>query len=92
MSTQVATKAESGREPAARRGLSPYWRSGRRWCSPASWALLQPYRITLLDPAGQGFWWLVSQPPLYAIAVGVIFHLAIAPGVVADLEEAGESP
>jgi len=50
------------------------------------WALLQPWRITLLDPHGQGFWWLFSEPPLYVIAVGVLFHLLVAPGVVADLE------
>jgi hypothetical protein len=89
VSTQVASKVES----SARR-------SGRAIAvlaiGPAAvlagfvWALLQPYRLTLLDPAGQGFWWLVSQPPLYVIAVGVIFHLAIAPGVVADLEEHGD--
>ena len=51
------------------------------------WALFQPYRITLLDPAGQGFWWLVSEPPLYVILVGVLFHALVAPGLVADLEE-----
>lgn len=50
------------------------------------WAAWQPYRITLLDPSGQGFWWLVAQPPLYVIGAGLLFHLAIAPGVVADLE------
>lgn len=53
-----------------------------------AWALLQPYRITLLDPAGQGFWWLLAQPPLYVIGVGLAFQLLIAPGVVEDLEEA----
>ena len=93
MSTQVATKAESG--PRARRSaraLAVLAIGPAVVLAGFVWALLQPYRITLLDPAGQGFWWLVSQPPLYVIAVGVIFHLAIAPGVVADLEEGGESP
>jgi hypothetical protein len=51
------------------------------------WAVLQPYRITLLDPHGQGFWWLLSEPPLYVVAVGLFFRLVIAPGVVEDLEE-----
>jgi hypothetical protein len=55
-----------------------------------AWAIAQPYRITLLDPGDQGFWWLVSQPPLYVILVGALFHLLVAPGIVADLEE-GES-
>jgi hypothetical protein len=54
------------------------------------WALVQPYRVTLLDPHGQGFWWLISQPPLYVIVVGVLFHSLITPGIVADLEEGTE--
>jgi len=54
------------------------------------WAIVQPHRITLLDPTDQGFWWLVSQPPLYVMLVGVLFHALVAPGVVADLEEAEE--
>jgi hypothetical protein len=53
------------------------------------WALAQPYRITLLHPHDQGFWWLFSEPPLYVILVGVLFHLVVAPGVVEDLEETG---
>jgi hypothetical protein len=52
------------------------------------WALLQPYRITLLHPYGQGFWWLLSEPPIYVVLVGLAFHLLVAPGVVEDLEEA----
>ena len=52
------------------------------------WALFQPYRLTMLDPHGQGFWWLFSEPPLWVIAVGLFFHAAIAPGIVEDLEEA----
>ena len=50
------------------------------------WAFLQPYRITLLHPGGQGFWWLLVQPPLLAIAVGVVFAVFVAPGVIEDLE------
>ena len=52
------------------------------------WALAQPYRVTLLHPRGQGFWWLVVEPPLLVIAVGVAFALVVARGLVADLEEA----
>lgn len=51
------------------------------------WALAQPWRITLLHPYGQGFWWLVAEPPLYVVLVGVLFRLVVAPGLVADLEE-----
>jgi len=53
------------------------------------WALWQPYRITLLDPHGQGFWSLVVEPPLLAILVGVLFQLLIVPSLLADLEDAG---
>ena len=52
-----------------------------------AWALIQPYRLTLLHPHGQGFWWLFSEPPLYVVLVGVLFRLLIAPGLVKDLEE-----
>jgi hypothetical protein len=51
------------------------------------WALVQPYRLTLIHPHGQGFWWLFSEPPLYVVLVGVLFRLLIAPGLVRDLEE-----
>lgn len=51
------------------------------------WAVLQPWRLTLLHPHGQGFWWLVAEPPFYVILVGLVFRLVIAPGVAADLEE-----
>ncbi len=54
------------------------------------WALLQPWRLTLLHPAGQGFWWLVAEPPLYVVLVGVLFRLLLAPGIVADLLAAAE--
>jgi hypothetical protein len=52
------------------------------------WALLQPYRVTLLHPYGQGFWWLVSEPPIYVVLVGLAFHWLVAPGLVEDLEDA----
>ena len=53
------------------------------------WAFLQPYRITLLNPHGQGFWWLLVQPPLLAVGAGIVFALLVAPGLIEDLE-AGE--
>ena len=52
------------------------------------WALVQPYRITLLHPHGETFWFLVVEPPLLVIAVGLFFHFAVAPGLLQDLEEA----
>jgi len=51
------------------------------------WAVLQPWRLTVLHPHGQSFWWLLAEPPFYVILVGLVFRLLIAPGVAADLEE-----
>jgi hypothetical protein len=53
-----------------------------------AWALLQPYRVTLLHPHGQGFWWLFVEPPLYVVGVGLLFALVVAPGLLDDLERA----
>jgi hypothetical protein len=50
------------------------------------WAILQPYRITLLHPRGQGFWWLVFEPPLLAVVVGLLFAVFVARPLIADLE------
>jgi hypothetical protein len=51
------------------------------------WALAQPYRVTFFYPEGKGGWdWLV-QPPLLVVLVGLLFALAVAPGLVDDLEQ-----
>jgi ABC-type amino acid transport system permease subunit len=52
------------------------------------WALVQPYRITLLHPRGQGFWWLLVEPPLLVIAVGLVFYFVVVPGLLEDMGEA----
>ena len=52
-----------------------------------AWALVQPYRITLLHPKGQGFWWLFVEPPLLVIAVALFFQLVVVPGLLEDLGE-----
>jgi ABC-type amino acid transport system permease subunit len=51
------------------------------------WAIVQPYRVTLLHPTGQGFWWLFVEPPLLVIAVGLFFYFVITPGLLRDLAE-----
>jgi hypothetical protein len=51
------------------------------------WAVIQPYRLTLLHPHHQGFWWLLVEPPLLVAAAGVFFSLAVARPLIADLEE-----
>jgi hypothetical protein len=55
-----------------------------------AWAFVQPYRITLLHPHGQGFWWLFVEPPLWVMLVGVLFALGVAPGLLEDLAAAEE--
>jgi hypothetical protein len=49
------------------------------------WALLQPYRVTLLHPGGESFWWLAVEPPLLVVAVGLLFHFVVLPGLLEDL-------
>lgn len=52
----------------------------------AIWAIAQPYRLTILHPHGQGFWWLFVEPPLLVIAVGLFFYLAVVPGLLEDMD------
>ncbi len=51
-----------------------------------AWAFLQPYRMTLLHPHGQGFWWLAIEPPLLVVLAGIVFAFLVAPSVIEDLE------
>jgi hypothetical protein len=50
------------------------------------WAILQPYRVTLLHPRGQGLWWLLIEPPLLVVAAGIVFALLVARPLLSDLE------
>jgi hypothetical protein len=88
VNTQVATEARRPRTRLQTRSALVLALGPLTVLAGVVWALLQSYRITLLQPHGQGFWWLFSEPPLYVILVGVLFHFVVAPGVVADLEEA----
>jgi len=51
------------------------------------WAFVQPWRVTLLHPHGQGFWWLLVEPPLLVVLAGVLFYVFVARPLVTDLEE-----
>jgi hypothetical protein len=53
------------------------------------WAIVQPYRLTLLHPHGLGFWWLAIEPPLLVMFAGVVFAVFVARPLVADLEDDG---
>lgn len=50
------------------------------------WAVAQPYRIVFLDRVDRGVYDYAFQPPLLVVAVGILFALAIAPGLVDDLD------
>jgi hypothetical protein len=56
------------------------------------WAVWQPYRITLLEADGKGFYDHLVQPPLLVVLVGVVFAFLIAPGLVEDLESEDHGP
>ena len=56
------------------------------------WILVQPERLTLLHPRGQGFWWLVLEPQLLVVGAGLAFALLVAPALVDDLEALEEEP
>jgi formate hydrogenlyase subunit 3/multisubunit Na+/H+ antiporter MnhD subunit len=53
------------------------------------WAIVQPYRLTLLHPHHQGFWWLLIEPPLLVAFAGIVFAVFVARPLVADLEDDG---
>jgi hypothetical protein len=86
MSTQLITERVASRRRSTRvravAALGPLTMLGG-----VIWAFVQPYRITLLHPHDQGFWWLFVQPPLLAVAVGIVFALFVAPGLIDDLED-----
>ena len=52
-----------------------------------AWAIVQPYRVTLLHPHGQGFWWLVVEPPLLVVLAGALFHLLVVRALLEDFAE-----
>jgi hypothetical protein len=54
------------------------------------WAVLQPYRLTVLHPRGEGFWWLLIEPPLLVMVAGIAFAALVVPGLLEDLAAAEE--
>ena len=86
MSTQLISERALARSRTARMRLvamlGPLTMLGG-----VAWGFLQPYRLTVLHPHGQGFWWLLVEPPLLVIGAGILFALVIAPGLFEDLED-----
>ena len=89
MSTHIATEVRHVAERRSLRVRAVAALGPLTVAAGAAWGILQPYRITLLHPYGQGFWWLFVEPPLLVVLVGALFRLLIAPGVIRDLEEVG---
>lgn len=81
----------------ARSRTSPIARTGRAHAIAALgpvtvaagfvWAIVQPYRLTILHPQHQGFYWLAIEAPLLVVAAGVFFALVVARPLLVDLEE-----
>jgi hypothetical protein len=87
VSTQIASEESRPRVRRSARVLAVRALGPTTTLAGIAWALAQPYRITLLHPHGQGFWWLFVEPPLWVIAVGVLFQAFVVPGLLADLED-----
>lgn len=85
MDTQLASQVGVARTRRSGRALAVHAIGPLTAVGGVVWAVAQPWRITLLHPHGQGFWWLVVEPPLLVILVGAIFALLVAPGVLDDL-------
>jgi len=89
MSTQLITERVATRRRSLRAravaALGPLAMLGG-----VCWAFLQPYRITLLHPHDQGFWWLFVQPPLWILLAGLGFHFFVARPLLDDLEAEAE--
>ena len=51
-----------------------------------AWAVAQPYRIVFLERADRGVYDYLFQAPLLVVLVGLVYTLAIAPGLIDDLE------
>ena len=87
MNTQIATEHAPARSRRSTRARVVSALGPLTVAVGAAWAILQPWRVTLLHPRGQGFWWLVAEPPLLVAAAGLAFALLLAPGLARDLEE-----
>jgi hypothetical protein len=90
MESQYATEAAASRRRSLRAWTIEFL-GPLTMLAGVAWAFLQPYRLTILHPHGQGFWWLFSEPPLYVILVGLGFAVFVAPALIEDLEEAEDA-
>jgi hypothetical protein len=87
--TQYATDVARNRIRRSARAVAVLSLGPLAIAGGVAWALFQPWRLTLLHPYGQGFWWLVVEPPLLVIVAGALFHAFVARPLVDELEDAG---
>jgi hypothetical protein len=85
MSTQLISEAAGVRSRTAKARLVAVL-GPLTMLAGVAWGFLQPYRITLLHPHGEPFWWLLVEPPLLVVGAGLVFALLLAPGLIEDLE------
>ena len=85
MSTQLLSERAAVRQ-RSRRARAVASLGPATMLGGVAWAFLQPYRMTLLHPHGQGFWWLAIEPPLLVVLAGIVFAFLVAPSVIEDLE------
>jgi Sec-independent protein secretion pathway component TatC len=92
METPIVSHAPAARTYRSTRALSISLLGPATTVAGVVWAFVQPERLTLLHPHGQGFWWLFAEPPLFVMLVGFLFAYFVARPLVADLEEADAAP
>jgi len=86
MSTQTAAQVETRARTLSPRQVLLSLLGPLTALGGVVWAIVQPYRITLLHPHGQGFWWLFVQPPLWILVAGLAFHVFVARPLIEDLD------
>ena len=86
MTTHSATHVEARARTLSSRQVAVSLIGPLTAVAGVAWALIQPYRITLLHPHDQGFWWLFVQPPIWILLAGLGFHFFVARPLLEDLE------
>ena len=86
MSTQTATHVETRARTLSPRQVVLSLLGPLTALGGVVWAIVQPWRVTLLHPHEQGFWWLFVQPPLWILVAGLAFHVFVARPLIEDLD------